>query len=157
MIENANTNIERVLYSLGDQIINIYRRKLSDGNTNASGLLGNSISCLVQTNEGVYDLCLSLQDYWKYVEYGRQPGKFPPIDKIRDWITIKPVIPNTYNGKLPTVDQLSFLIARSIARNGVPAKNYLGSTLEEFKQDTALMDGITQSIKGKVDLIFKDF
>lgn len=158
MIENVNTSIEQVLYTMGDQIINTYRRKLSDGGTNASGLLGNSVSCIVQTNEGIYDLCLSLQDYWKYVEYGRQPGKFPPIEKIKEWITIKPVVPNIYSGKLPTTEQLSFLIARSIARNGIPAKNYLGSTLDEIREDTSLLeDGITKFIKGKVDLIFKDF
>lgn len=83
MNENVNTNIERVLYSLGDQIIDVYRRKLYDGGSNASGLLGNSLSCIVKTEDGIYDLYISMQDYWKYVEYGRQPGKFPPIDVIK--------------------------------------------------------------------------
>lgn len=83
MIEKENTNIERVLYALGDQIIDTYRRKLFDGRTNASGLLGNSLSCIVQMEDGIYDLYISLQDYWKYVEYGRQPGKFPPVDAIK--------------------------------------------------------------------------
>lgn len=157
MIENENTNIQRVLETLGDQIIDVYRRKLYEGGSNASGLLGNSLSCIVKTEDGVYDLYLSLQDYWKYVENGRQPGKFPPLDVIKQWIQIKPVIPNIRNGKLPTLDQLTFLISRSIARNGIPAKNYLGSTLDIIKQDITLNDGIHQDIEDKVDLIFKDF
>jgi hypothetical protein len=49
------------------------------------------------------------------------------------------------------------LVSRSIARNGIPAKNYLGSTIEGLKQDTTISEGITKDLKGKVDLIFKDF
>ena len=157
MIEKENTNIERVLYALGDQIIDTYRRKLFDGRTNASGLLGNSLSCIVQMEDGIYDLYISLQDYWKYVEYGRQPGKFPPVDAIKQWIQVKPIIPDARTGKIPTIDELTFLISRSIARNGIPAKNYLGSTIEGLKQDTTISEGITKDLQGKVDLIFKDF
>lgn len=157
MTENENTNIQRVLYVLGDQIIDTYRRKLFDGGTNASGLLGNSISCIVQTEDGIYDLYISIQDYWKYVEYGRQPGKFPPVDAIKQWIQVKPIIPDARTGKIPTIDELTFLVSRSIARNGIPAKNYLGSTIEGLKQDTTISEGITKDLKGKVDLIFKDF
>lgn len=154
---NENTNILRVLETLGEQIIDVYRRKLYEGKTNATGLLGNSLSCIVKTEDGIYDLYLSIQDYWKYVEYGRQPGKFPPLDAIKQWIQIKPVIPDARTGKIPTIEQLTYLISRSIALNGIPAKNYLGSTLEIIKQDPTLNDGITKDLKGKVDLIFKDF
>lgn len=157
MNENVNTNIQRVLETLGDQIIDVYRRKLYDGGSNASGLLGNSLSCVVKTEEGVYDLYILMQDYWKYVEYGRQPGKFPPLDVIKQWIQIKPVIPNIRNGKLPTTDQLTFLISRSIARNGIPAKNYLGNTLTEFEYDPQFYEAIHKDIERNVDLIFKDF
>ena len=157
MSEKENTNIERVLYALGDQIIDIYRRKLVDGKTNASGLLGNSLSCIVQMEDGVYDLYISLQDYWKYVEYGRQPGKFPPMDAIKQWIQVKPIIPDARTGKIPTIDELTFLISRSIARSGIPAKNYLGSAIEGLKQDTTISEDITKVFQGKVDIIFKDF
>ena len=157
MNERENTNIQRVLEALGDQITDVYRRKLYDGNSNASGLLGNSLSCIVKTEDGIYDLYISIQDYWKYVEYGRSPGKFPPIDAIRQWIQVKPVIPNIRNGKLPTIDQLTFLISRSIARNGIPAKNYLGDTLKEFHYDPQFIEAINRDIEGNVDLIFKDF
>lgn len=157
MNERENTNIQRVLEALGDQIIDVYRRKLYEGGTNATGLLGNSLSCIVKTEDGIYDLYLSLQDYWKYVENGRQPGKFPPMDVIKQWIQIKPVIPDSRTGKLPTIDQLTFLISRSIAINGIQPKNYLENTLREFEYDPQFYEAISKDIEGNVDLIFKDF
>lgn len=157
MNERENTNIQRVLEALGDQIIDVYRRKLYEGGTNATGLLGNSLSCIVKTEDGIYDLYLSLQNYWKYVENGRQPGKFPPMDVIKQWIQIKPVIPDARTGKLPTIDQLTFLISRSIAINGIQPKNYLENTLREFEYDPQFYEAISKDIEGNVDLIFKDF
>lgn len=157
MNERENTNIQRVLEALGDQIIDVYRRKLYEGGTNATGLLGNSLSCIVKTEDGIYDLYLSLQDYWKYVENGRQPGKYPPMDVIKQWIQIKPVIPDARTGKLPTIDQLTFLISRSIAINGIQPKNYLENTLREFEYDPQFYEAISKDIEGNVDLIFKDF
>jgi hypothetical protein len=41
--------------------------------------------------------------------------------------------------------------------NGIPAKNYLGSTLEMIKQDPTLNESIHKNIESRVDLIFKDF
>lgn len=156
-MEDINTNIQRVLEALGDQIIDVYRRKLYEGGTNATGLLGNSLSCIVKTEDGIYDLYLSLQDYWKYVENGRQPGKFPPMDVIKQWIQVKPVIPDARTGKLPTIDQLTFLISRSIAINGIQPKNYLENTLRELEYDPQFYEAISKDIEGNVDLIFKDF
>ena len=83
MSEKENISLIRVLETLGNQIIDVYRRKLQDGKSNASGSLGNTLSCIVKTEDGVYDLYISMQDYWKYVEYGRRPGKFPPLDVIK--------------------------------------------------------------------------
>lgn len=157
MIESESINIQRVLEALGDQIIDVYRRKLFDGGTNATGLLGNSLSCIVKTENGIYDLYLSLQDYWKYVENGRQPGKFPPLDAIKQWIQAKPVIPDARTGKLPTLEQLTFLISRSIANNGIPAKNYLTDTIREFQNDPQFYEAINKDIERNVDLIFRDF
>ena len=149
--------LTKLLENCGDQIIDIYRRKLYEGGSNASGQLGNSLRAIVSVNEGVYVLELALSSYWKYVENGRQPGKFPPLDVIKQWIQIKPVIPNIRNGKLPTLDQLSFLISRSIARNGIQPKNYLANTSREFEYDPQFYEAFHKDIERNVDLIFKDF
>lgn len=72
-----------------------------------------------------YTVYLNLQSYWKYVEYGRRPGKRPPREAILEWIEAKPVIPREKNGVKPTNEQLAFLISRSIGKKGVPGQHTL--------------------------------
>lgn len=140
----------RILRQYGDDIINEYRRKLYTGNHNATGLLGNSISITVNAEDGIYEVNLNIQEYWKYLEYGRLPGKFPNIDAIRKWIQVKPVIPYTYNGKLPTLNELTFLISRKIANKGIEPTYYLNRTLDEINMQP-LEDAVTQSLEQKLD------
>jgi hypothetical protein len=140
----------RILQQYGNQIIDAYRRKLYEGGSNATGLLGNSLSTTVTADDGVYEVILNIQDYWRYVEYGRLPGKFPNIDAIRKWIQVKPVIPNTYNGKLPTIDQLTYLISRKIALDGIEPRYYLNNTLDEIDLEP-LNDAITRSLEQQLD------
>lgn len=102
----------------------------------ASGKLVQSVKYEFKHNDRIYEVGLWLEDYWKYVEYGRKAGKFPPIDKIKEWISVKPVIPRPMkNGKLPTINQLAFLIARKIAREGIEPKNILKRTVEEVNNE----------------------
>jgi len=150
-----NSILTNILNAYGNEVIDTYRRKLAEQNINASGRLGNSLSCFVKTEDGIYELYLSLEDYWKYVEYGREPGSFPNIDAIRRWIQIKPVIPYTYNGKLPTTEQLTFLISRKIANEGIPPKNILGDTLQNLDL-SILNQGVTKDVENRLDLILTE-
>lgn len=113
------TNLERVLNEAGDYFIQEARNHLGENRNYASGLLGDSMEKIIEIGEDYYSLSISLQDYWYYVENGRKPGRFPPPNKIEEWVKIKPVTPYTMkNGKLPTTKQLAFLIGRKIAREG---------------------------------------
>lgn len=121
-----------------------YRKKLTDEGVSASGALLNSISATVDINGNMYTVYLSLEDYWKNIEYGRQPGKFPPVDAIRKWIAAKPILPTSdQNGKIPTDEQLSFLIGRKIARDGIPPRPLLSQTVEEVYND--FIDNLTEA------------
>lgn len=79
----------------------------------------------IEHNGAQYMVYLNLQKYWKYVEYGRKPGKRPPMEAILEWIRLKPVIPREINGIKPTNEQLAFLISRSIGKKGVPGQHPL--------------------------------
>lgn len=144
--------INLILEQYGNIVIDNYRRLSYQGDSVASGRLVNSLGSFVVSGEGTYELFLRLEDYWKYVEYGRGPGKFPPLEKIKEWIDVKPVIPTVYNGKLPTVDQLAYLIGRKIATEGIQPKNYLQNTLDELDLKP-LEDAITRSLENKFDNI----
>lgn len=113
----------------------LYKRKLTDNGINASYKLLNSVETVVRRNDDEFMVTINLEDYWIYVENGRGPGKFPPIDKILEWIRVKPVIPYTDSrGRLPTEEQLAFLIARKIANDGTEGRNVLFETVDELNR-----------------------
>jgi hypothetical protein len=53
----------RILQEYGNQIIDSYRRKLYQGGSNATGLLGNSLSTTVYAEDGIFEVVLNIQDY----------------------------------------------------------------------------------------------
>lgn len=138
-------NLERVLTEYGKEITAQYRHNLLEmrytkgknpvlTNRIASGELFSTVQSQLEVNGQMYNVVLSLADYWKYIENGRPPGKFPPTSKILDWITIKPVIPRPDDyGRIPTPKQLAYLIGRKIANEG-----YEGSHELQNANDTIL-------------------
>ncbi len=127
------TNLTEVMNILGQKLITLYREKLDEENVNASGKLYNSLQQIIQIDGDKYELDLRLEDYWKYVENGRKAGKWPPVDKIKEWIRIKPVLPYPdNNGRLPTESQLAFLIGRKIANEGITPRPLLERSIDEI-------------------------
>ena len=108
-----------VLQQYGDYFIQLAREDLQANNTNASYTLSDTMRTIVNIFDDRMEVDIELQDYWYYVEHGRRPGKFPPVNKIKEWIRVKPVTPYADSkGRMPTVDQLAFLIGRKIATEG---------------------------------------
>ena len=105
------TKLTEVLNEFADTFIQIVRDNLQANGTNASYDLYNSFQKIIEVGEDSFSVKIQLEDYWKYVEEGRGPGKYPPPDAIRSWIEVKPVVPQAdMNGRTPTVQQLTFLI-----------------------------------------------
>lgn len=140
------------LDKLADSLATAYKSKLKD--SIASGQLYN-FTHDVEVNNNTYTIVFNLPEYWKYVEDGRKSGKYPPLEAIKQWINIKPILPRPLaNGKLPTTNQLAFLIGRKIATKGIPAKNYLKDTL---KENNTLIESTLASISANIiNQIFKD-
>lgn len=146
-------NLERVLNEFADTFIQNARDNLQANGTNASYDLYNSFEKIIEIGEDSFSVKIALEDYWKYVEQGRRPGKFPPPDVIKNWIEIKPVEARPgLNGKTPSVEQLSFLIGRKIANEGTspqpfyePAKE---QTIRDFEQriDLAIQEDVSDYI-----------
>ena len=126
-------SIDEALNSLMEDFKYEYMKKLVDTNHYASGNLALNQKHYFVFDNRYYRIYLQLEDYWKYLEYGTKPH-FPPVDKIAEWIRIKPVLPrpNT-KGKLPTQKQLAFLIARSISVKGTKPTHTLQQTINEFQ------------------------
>ena len=113
----------------------LYKRKLTDKELNASYKLLNSVETTVKRGDDTFTVSINLEDYWIFVENGRKPGRFPPVSKILDWIRIKPVIPySDSRGRLPTEEQLAFLISRKIAEQGTEGRHVLYETVDELNR-----------------------
>ena len=111
----------------------LYKRKLTEKGINASYKLLNSVETTVKRGDDEFVVTIHLEDYWIFVENGRGPGKFPPIDKILEWIRVKPIRPySDSRGRLPTEEQLAFLISRKIAEQGTEGRKVLAETVEEL-------------------------
>lgn len=108
------------------------KAKLKANGSIASGNLSNSIKGLVKQNGKYVVISISLEDYWKYVENGTKPH-WPPVDAIKKWISVKPILPRPLkSGKLPTKDQLAYLIGRKISKTGTKPKPFLYNTIKDF-------------------------
>ena len=88
--------------------------------------------------------------YWKYVDNGRKAGKWPPIDKIIEWIKVKPIIPDNRFGRLPTEKQLAYLIGRKIYEKGIEPKHTLHNSINDI-MDTIFMDELEAAITQDID------
>lgn len=153
-------NTYKVLEDYGVKLRNLYQDKLIVGNKIATGDLLNTCEYLIEKDNMCIQLSLQLEDYWKWVENGRSAGKFPPIDKIREWIRIKPIIPyEGKDGRLPTEKQLAFLISRKIAEQGIEAGNQLRDSISELKVDLdkAIEDAVSKDIQENLTIIFSEF
>lgn len=138
------------LEEITDNFCQELKNKLDSNKTTASGDLKNSIRGLVQQNGKYITISIQLDDYWKYVEYGTRPH-FPPINAIKKWISVKPVLPRPLKtGKLPTANQLSYLIARKISKVGTKPQPFLKPTITDFDLIGKVYNEVTELINKQI-------
>lgn len=141
-----------VLYEFAVEVRNLYQDNLILNNRIASGNLLNNIDFRLKINDSAYSVIFSMEDYWWYVENGRKAGKRPPMDKILEWIKIKPILPRLSSEKLPTPNQLAFLIARKIGEEGTEGTGDLSYSIEKVferyreKIYTAIYDDVDNAV-----------
>ena len=130
----------KALNDFGNFIITTYKSQLEAEQMN-NGELYRTISYSVSTGTGGWVISVSLADYWKYIENGRRAGaKMPPLDVIEKWIKVKQILPRPLtlkSGKsvVPTIPQLSFLIARKIGRDGIQPRPFFKQSFEAAKRE----------------------
>lgn len=132
-------NLIETLQEWGEIIAQQYKDTLNNEGITASGKLVDSVRTVFSQNGSLFEVSLSLEDYWKSIEYGRPPTKNNGNGELRrailEWIRVKPVVPRPYNGKLPTDEQLAYLISRKIHTLGYEGKHPLKRTIDELRAD----------------------
>lgn len=134
-------NVLSVLMEFASEFEDEYKQSLArSGKYTTEYNLIDSVKTQVQTADGGYEVTMTLNDYWKYVEGGakgrnsspagaKYPAHFPPLKAILNWIQIKPIIPKPDElGRTPSEDQLAYLIGRKILLEGIEPSPDLENT-----------------------------
>lgn len=79
----------------------------------------------------------------QFIENGRGPGGFPPVNKIQYWVKEK-----LHETELPRVNSLAFLIGRKIAIYGTTGNHLIDECVNELKTTYSkkLQDAINNDI-----------
>jgi len=151
-------NLQKVLGDYINEVKSRYIDNVTQSGHNASKNLINSVRVILEKNNTSIEVSLSLAEYWKYLETGTKPH-WPPRDAILEWIKVKPVLPTEKNGRVPTEEQLAFLISRKIAREGTPATNLLEETLEEVndRYDVLISEAINKDLDEGLTAILLEY
>ena len=107
----------------------------------------------LQINSTVFEIEFRAPEYWKYANYGRSPGKFPPPDVIDSWITRRKITPYpTRDGRLPSRKQLVYLISRKIAEKGFEGSGFLEAGLKEQQDywEERIQEAVTADIEEEI-------
>lgn len=165
---------EKVLNDLGNELAELYKQKLANEGVNTSKMsLSNSVKPVIDKGENFIELGISLLYYWKYIEEGRPPttnsGDGTVRKKILEWIKEKPITPYPdEKGKVPTEEQLSYMIANKIHKYGwynqksgdgytqFQGKHLMSTSIEEIKVKymDLIDEAITQDLSEDIDFIF---
>lgn len=128
-----------------NQIADIYRKKMDAADYNKQGELYN-FKWTTEWKDNLFELYFELPQYFPFSEYGRRPGKFPPPDAILKWIQFKRLVPRPgRDGKVPSTNQLVYLISRKIATKGTEGKHLFEKTLDDSNLDN-LADKLVELI-----------
>lgn len=126
-------NLQQVLDDFTKDVADTYKSLLLRDGKKATGELISSIKPMTPLLvNGTFQCSLSLAPHWKYVENGRWPGRFPPIENILEWVKVKPELarPNRLDRKELAPKQLAFLVARKIATKGIQPGNQLEEAID---------------------------
>lgn len=144
-------NLTNALKEYADAIRDQYKDNLERDNRRATGNLITSINSKIVVNGTTYEIDLQLADYWKYVEWDTKPH-IPPYNKILEWVKVKPVLPTPMkNGKLPTEEQLAWMITDKIRREGTKGTHDLEDALVEVDYETIIEEALDRDVLESLD------
>ena len=137
--ESVNRSIASLADEYGEVLVRTLKRELVDEGKYATGSLIDTMFYDVRLDNSLAVVELNANPYLRYVDQGRRPGKFPPIQAIRRWVNVR---------GLPA--RATFPIARAIAQRGIPATNVVNRSIDlteaeflpEYEQNLADLVGI---------------
>lgn len=140
------------LKSVAEDFIKTLKRAFYADDKIASGKLINSLKDEIKYDGKYFSIELDSVKYFEYVNDGRRAGKFPPINDIKNWIRVKGILPTPdINGKIPTENQLAYLIGRKIALSGIRGTKTLERTERLYRLEDKVIEGLFEEFDKVVD------
>lgn len=141
---------DKKLKMFGKDYVKVLVAFIQKAGKKASGALINSIDSRVRSDAEVAYIELLANDYLEWVDKGRKPGKYPPIQSISNWCRLKGIEPKA-----------AFPIAKSIYKFGIKPTNVIQKTTQEMltsptfhrKYEDAFRENIEQLIYNKIKSI----
>lgn len=106
----------------GAEVVAEMITRLNGFRKKASGNLIKSISYDVEVNGKNIVLNIDAEPYWKYVDKGRKPGKFVPVNALRKWVKVKGI-----------PESAIYPINYKIYKKGIAPTNFATTTLTRRK------------------------
>lgn len=149
-MESSFTNLGTVLEGYSKKITEALKKNLENHDSIASHKLWQSIQFPVTIFGTKYTATLKMEDYWKYVDEGRKPGKMPPTAPLVKWISQKAIDARTIllgiearrkgmsigrrnksikqrsrdMSALSAAKSLAYIIAKKIEKKGIEPTNF---------------------------------
>ena len=155
----------KVLEEFGAYFRNLLQDRIIEEDMIASGELLNDLDYVIDAGENEWTVSVKIKDYFKYLDEGTQPaGEFKnpgwkAYPFVRQWIEIKPIYPSVDSeGKTPSVDQLAFLITRSMKENGIEPREVWEPTVKEAVDhyEQKLGDAILEDMGSDIERVLME-
>ncbi|CAB4154506.1 hypothetical protein UFOVP648_11 [uncultured Caudovirales phage] len=155
-------NVDEVIKNFATDLLNVILVQLEQPYTSQSGkrFKGlDSSSALYNSMMVSYDSTPTIKveglDYLKYFDAGRRAGaRKIPVQVILKWIKKKKIRPRNAKGqfKSMTLNQLAFVIQRSIYNIGIRPRNVMKRSFEQI--DKLYKDNVESGIQEIIDSLF---
>ena len=157
------SNTKEALRVAGGLIVNRLAQNLDEDNSNASGDLDESITFRLFNQGSTVGVKILMNDYWEFVDKGRKPGKRPPIDKIKGWLTYPNVKSKLGHSDkfsvtdIAQVNSLAYSIAKKIGDKGTKGNDFATDVFESDLVQKDLANTLLEAVIADTDLFLEDF
>lgn len=152
-------NLYKVLNDYAVEFRNALQDSYIEDDRLASGELINSCEYIIEKDNISISVSIQIADYYKYIESGTKPH-WPPVDAMLNYVKVKPILPRPdTRGKLPTPEQLAYLIGRKISQVGTEGTNNFHKTAEQVNEKylPLIEEAITKDVDSMATWIITEF
>lgn len=128
--------LQEILEEVGDLIVQDAKATLKKKNKIATGNLYNSVKYSIEDSS----LSFQMEQYGKWVDRGRKPGKGIPVNDLKAWL------------KLKGIDQsLSYVINKKIREKGIKGNFFFSAAYNKYTQHQRLDRLIDKYVQDVLD------